>query len=91
MARVPCFLCCSIFEGEARNVYLSVYRGDLSAKFRHIVCPECEGRLASDYVGQALHRDVDGRWKDPEQGESLESILAASEPRQPLVRWQKVS
>jgi len=91
MARVPCFLCDETFNGEARNVYVQFYDGDLSAKFRHIVCSRCELAIASDFLGRALHRGSDGRWRDPDNGETLESIYRASGAPSDAIHWKKVS
>lgn len=75
LAYTPCFVCANRFDGEARNVYLTFYDGDLAVKFRHIVCPRCVEVLTEEWIGKALHRDLYGRWRDPEPGESLESLL----------------
>lgn len=91
MSRVPCFLCGGAFPGEARNVYASFYDGDESAKFRHIVCPDCEQSLAEQFLEKALHRGTDGRWRDPDSGETLESICRASGGPSDAIRWKKVS
>jgi hypothetical protein len=91
MARVPCFLCDQRFDGEARNVYVTFYDGDLFAKFRHIVCPDCEQSIAEPCLGRALHRDSHGRWVDPDSGETLQSIQKASGADSDAIRWKKVS
>jgi hypothetical protein len=91
MSRVPCFLCEQMFGGEARNVYASFYNGDESAKFRHIVCPDCELSLGEQFLGKALHRGSDGRWRDPDTDETLESIFRASTAPSDNIRWHKVS
>ena len=91
MARVPCFLCDEAFQGEAKNVYIAFYDGDSAAKFRHIVCPRCELAIASDFLGRALHRGSDGRWRDPDSGESLESIMRGTGGPPDAIQWKKVS
>lgn len=80
-----------MFGGEAKNVYCSFYDGDDSAKFRLICCPDCEQSVAEQFLGRALHRGSDGRWRDPDTGETLTSILTASAGPPDAIRWKKVS
>jgi hypothetical protein len=80
-----------MFAGEARNVYASFYNGDDSAKFRLICCPDCEQSVAEQFLGHALHRGTDGRWRDPDAEESLASIMSALTGSSDAIRWKKVS
>jgi hypothetical protein len=91
MSRVPCFLCEQMFGGEAKNVYASFYDGDDSAKFRLICCPDCEQSVAEQFLGRALHRGTDGRWRDPDSGETLASIMSGPGGRSDAIHWKKVS
>jgi len=66
------------FNGDARNIYLSFFSGDLNAKFRFVVCDTCVEALTEEWLGRALHRDAQGRWADAVEGETLEDVLEAS-------------
>jgi hypothetical protein len=88
MARNPCYRCDQRFEGEAQNVYLTYYRGDDNVKFRHLVCAACVLALSDEWCGRALHRDVQGRWTDPDPEESLESLLEGSGEAPVAISWK---
>jgi hypothetical protein len=82
MPAYPCLRCAHPFVGEARNVYLTVYRGDERAAFRYIVCPACEEALIEDWLTRALHRSADGDWELPTEGQELMSVWLPTEVAQ---------
>lgn len=75
MAIWPCQLCSQRYTGDARNLYLTYYVGDESAKMRFVICPSCVEEVIGSWLGKALHRSEDGSWCDPDPEETLEVIL----------------
>lgn len=63
MAVWPCLRCAQRFNGEAENLYLSHYVGDLRESFRFVVCPECCEALLDEWRQQGLWRDGDDQWQ----------------------------
>lgn len=62
MAAYPCHRCDQRFEGEAHNVYLTMFEGDEKASFRFVICSGCRDELGEEWVRRALHRTANGDW-----------------------------
>lgn len=82
MAIYPCMRDGERFAGEARNVYLTLYRGDRSLKLRLVVCPSCEDELAAEWVARSLFRDQDGSWAQWLEGMPEDALWQRSESPQ---------
>lgn len=57
-----CQMCGERILGEAQNVYLNHYMGDLRLQLRTVICTGCLGDIMSPHVGKALYKDPDGDW-----------------------------
>lgn len=79
MATYPCQRCGNPFQGPAKNAYLSIFEGEEAAKWRFVVCSECQESLTEGWTTQALYRDEHGQWAFPEAGMSW---LAFFQPTQ---------
>jgi hypothetical protein len=97
MAIYPCSRCDQPFQGEAQNVYLTLFRGDTKASARFIICGNCCLDLVDEWLTRALWRTPDGQWARPDADEGLDALFWPQEGAQqrfgrqngPVAHWQQ--
>jgi len=62
MAIYPCQICDQRVQGEARNAYLTLYRGEARASFRFMGHMECIEALADGWAKRGFHKTDDEDW-----------------------------
>jgi len=75
MAVYPCQHCDQRISGNAENVYLTLYRGDLRAQLRLIVHRDCASDLAQEFLTKGLHKTLSGDWEWPQDGLELDELF----------------
>lgn len=82
MAIYPCLRDQQRFQGEAMNLYLTVYFGDERESYRFVVCPSCAEQLAEEWRENALRRGEDDDWQLPQPGTPPVRLQATGEPQE---------
>lgn len=78
----PCQYCDQPYQGEAYNVYLTLFHKDDKASFRFVVCEPCRDTLVEDWVVKSMTRDGNGDWNLPHGDRSLSDCWILPAPFQ---------